>query len=317
VDTTSLRHADFRRIDLNLLVIFDALMEERHVGRAAARVFIGQPAMSHALSRLREALGDDVFVRSGAKMEPTSRALELAPLVRKWLEEANNFLFVGSECDLTKINTTVRIATVGGIESALLPPLFAALHKVAPGIRIWAQMLQRDEILPALDEEEIDLAVGPVQLPFREWHHHEAIFQSYIECVYCPKQISLPEIITAEVLAPLEHVTLSWRGGTGSEVDHYFEARGLKRNIVVTSTNQLAVVKILTEFPMVSLQTALITDAYRDMPDIMVRPVEADGLALDVGTVWHRRNDKQPVQEAIRKIIKDILSKGDGLELIP
>jgi LysR family transcriptional activator of mexEF-oprN operon len=313
VDTTSLRHADFRRIDLNLLVIFDALMEERHVGKAAARVFIGQPAMSHALSRLREALGDDVFVRSGARMEPTSRALELAPSVRKWLEEANDFLFVGSECDLTKVNTTVRIATVGGLESALLPPLFAALHKVAPGVRLWAQMLQRDEILPALDEEEIDLAVGPVQLPFKEWHHHESLFQSGIECVYCPKQITLPEIITAEVLAPLEHATLSWRGGSGSEVDHYFEARGLKRNIVVTSTNQLAVVKILTEFPMVSLQTALITDAYRGMPDIAVRPVIADGLALDVGTVWHRRNDKQPVQDAIRKIIRDILGKGDEL----
>lgn len=309
MDKQSLRHADFRRIDLNLLVAFDALMEERNVGKAALKVFIGQPAMSHALSRLREALGDDVFIRSGNKMEPTALALELAPSVRRWLEEANNFLFARSEFDLSQVNTTFKIATVGGIESALLPPLFATLRKVAPGIRLWTQMLQRDEILPALDAEEIDIAVGPSQLSFKEWHYRETVYKSYMECVYSPKQLDLPESITAEVLAPLEHVTLSWRGGGASEVDQFFESRGLKRNVVVTATSQLAVIQILSQFPMVSLQTALITGTYHDIPGIAVRPVAAGGLSLDVSIVWHRRNDKQPAQAYIRKVIKDILGK--------
>ncbi len=309
LDNHHLKYANFRRIDLNLLVAFDALMMERHVGKAAARMFIGQPAMSHALSRLRETLNDEVFIRSGNKMEPTALALELAPNVRCWLEEANSFLFARNEFDLAQVHTTLKLATVGGIESALLPALVAALRSVAPGIRIWTQMLQRDEILAALDAEEIDMAVGPSHLPFKEWHQHETIYQSSMVCVYSTTQLSLPELITAEILAPLEHVTLSWRSGTGSEVDEYFKSRGLQRNIVITATSQLAVMQILNQFPMVSLQTDLITGAYRDMPEITVRPFIADGLTLDASIIWHRRNEKQTTQIYIRNLIKNILNR--------
>ena len=304
-----MKYANFRRMDLNLLVIFDALMTERHVGKAAARVFIGQPAMSHALSRLREALCDDVFVRSGNKMEPTALALELAPNVRHWLEDANDFLFARSNLELAQVDTTFRLATIGGLESALLPPLVAALRNVAPGIRIRTQLLQRDEILPALDTEEIDMAVGPSQLPFKEWHQNEAIYQSSIVCVYSTTQLTLPDLITAEVLAPLEHIAFNWRGGAGSEIDHYFASRGLNRNIVITCTSQLAIMQILRQFPMVSLQTELVTGAYHNTPGMMVRPVMADGLSLNASIIWHRRNEKQSTQLYLRNLIKSILNK--------
>ena len=82
-----IKHADFRRIDLNLLVALDALLTECHVGRAAERLFIGQPAMSHALTRLRALFDDELLVRTGRQMTPTALARELAPRIRAWLGE--------------------------------------------------------------------------------------------------------------------------------------------------------------------------------------------------------------------------------------
>ena len=305
----NLRYSDFRRIDLNLLIVFDALMEERHVGKAAARLFIGQPGMSNALKRLREAMGDDLFVRSGNIMEPTALALELAPSIRLWLESANNFLFSRREFDISQIKATVTISTIGGIESVLLPLLMARLVKDAPGIRIRTRMLQINEILAALDDEEIDIAVGPPQLPFKEWHLHEVAYKSYMQCVYCPKRLTLPEVITPQILADQSHVAFSWRDAGGSMVDRYFEEHGLHRNVVMTASCQLAILRLLHQFPLVSMQTPLVATLFCRIPDITIRRVAIENLHFDMSVIWHRRNDKQPVHLYLRKVVKEILQQ--------
>lgn len=309
MDTHELRHADFRRIDLNLLVAFDALMLERHVGRAATRVCIGQPAMSHALQRLRVALDDPVFARSGNRMEPTALALELAPAVANWLREANGFLFARQQFDLASADLTVRIAMIDSVEAVLLPPLLAALRKVAPGMRILTKHLQRSEILAGLDNEEIDVAITPGSLPFREWHLNETISRSLFECVYSPEQIAMPEVITPAVLASFEHVALSWRGDAASEVDSYLAGLGLRRNIAVSAVSQVAIMRILQGFPMVAMQSCMLTSIYRDMPGIAVRAVEAPGLELEVRQVWHRRNDKHAGHAYVRKLMAEVLAR--------
>lgn len=301
-----LRYADFRRIDLNLLLVFDALMEERNVSKAATRLFTSQSAMSQALARLRDAMGDDMFIRSGSKMEPTARAMELAPCVRLWLEDANGFLFARKDYDLSKVKATVTIATIGGIESALLPPLMETLFKTAPGISIRTKMLQSNELLDAIDEEDIDIAIGPPDLPYKEWHCREPIYCTLLECVYSPERLNLPEKITLEVLAEQMHAALSWRASGGSMVDRFFEARGLRRNIVVTATCQLATLRLLRQFPLVSMQAPLVTSVFHEVPGIAVREVVVDELVFDVNLIWNRRDDKDPTQAYVRQILKDI-----------
>lgn len=303
-----LRHADFRRIDLNLLVAFDALMLERHVGRAAARVFIGQPAMSHALARLREALQDEVFVRSGNRMEPTQLAQELAPVVRHWLEEANCFLFAREAFDLKRVSATLRISTMDGMEPVLLPQLMAVLREAAPGIRIWTKQMQMDELLPALDAEELDIGIGAGQLPLRDWHASETIAHPHFECVYSPARLTLPELITPALLSECEHVALSWRGETGNEFDRLFEAHGVKRRIAVSAVSQLAIVQILRQFPLLTLQSCMVSSLFRQFPDIAVRPIALPEMTLEIRMLWHRRNERDPVQAYVRQLVRDLLA---------
>ena len=306
---TEIRHGDFRRMDLNLLVGFDAMMLERHVGRTAARMFIGQPAMSHMLARLRESLEDELFVRTGNSMEPTPLALELAPQVREWLNEANQFIFLRQSNDLNSVKATVRISTIDGIEPVLLPALMTQLRSSAPGIRIWIKQLQRSETLPALDADEVDIALGIGQLPYKEWHSHDLISVSGFECVYSSQMLTLPKLITPQVLSQYEHVALSWRGETGSEIDQFFDDCGVQRNIAVSVVSQLAVMQVLRQFPLVSLQSSMVTSIYRSQPDLTVHPIEVPDLAMDVRLVWHRRNDQNLAHAHVRKLVKELLGR--------
>src|SRR5205807_564963 len=124
---------DIRAVDLNLLKAFDALMSERAVTRAAGRIGLSQPAMSHALARLRDLFADDLFVRTATHMEPTARAREIAPLVAGAIEQIEKAVNLGNRFDPA---TSAGIFTAGMAEYAevaLVGPLARAFAEQAPG----------------------------------------------------------------------------------------------------------------------------------------------------------------------------------------
>src|SRR5215471_7468608 len=130
-----IRPMDIRAVDLNLLKAFDALMTERAVTRAASRIGLSQPAMSHALSRLRGLFADELFVRAATGMEPTARAREIAPLVTAAIEHIEAALRLATGFDPA---TSAAIFTAGMAEYAeiaLVGPLTLAFARDAPGSR--------------------------------------------------------------------------------------------------------------------------------------------------------------------------------------
>src|SRR5437868_843322 len=138
-----MNHFDLRRIDFNLLVTFDALITERSVTRAAGRLGLGQPAVSHALSRLRELVGDKLFVSGKNGLVPTSRALHLAPWILSVLEQAQNALLGPSVFDPRDWTGTVRIAMTPTIDMVLMPRLLAKLQEQAPKLQVAVYAIPR------------------------------------------------------------------------------------------------------------------------------------------------------------------------------
>ena len=124
---------DIRAVDLNLLKAFDALMTERAVTRAAARIGLSQPAMSHALSRLRGLFADELFVRATTGMEPTARAREIAPLVTAAIEHIEAALRLGAGFDPATSAATFTAGMAEYAEIALVGPLARAFAREAPG----------------------------------------------------------------------------------------------------------------------------------------------------------------------------------------
>jgi LysR family transcriptional regulator, mexEF-oprN operon transcriptional activator len=302
-----LRHADFRRIDLNLLVAFDALMQERHVGRAAARVFIGQPAMSHALGRLREALGDPLFVRAGNRMEPSALALELAPRVRAWLEQAHGFLFARDEIDIAQVSATVKLGLIDGLDAMLLPPLMHKLCAVAPGLRLWSRQFSRNELPGAIDADEVDLALWVPEPGYRDWHAMQHLVRCGFDAVHSRTQIQLDGPMTLETAMQYPQVGLGWRGEEDSVVDEVIAAHGLRRNLIALTDSQMATARLLATMPVVSLQPRIYSCIYRGMPDMAVSPLDIDALAMDMCLVWHRRREHDQVLAFVRRCIADIV----------
>ena len=125
---------DLRRVDLNLLIVFETLMHERSVTRAAEKLFLGQPAISAALSRLRNLFDDPLFVRTGRSMEPTARAIEIFALLSPALDSISTAVSRASEFDPATSTSVFRIGLSDDVEFALLPMLLKRLRAEAPGI---------------------------------------------------------------------------------------------------------------------------------------------------------------------------------------
>jgi len=151
---------DFRNLDLNLLLVFHALLKERNVTRAAQRLFVGQPALSGALKRLRAAFDDELFVRTSHGMEPTPRALELARAIDPLLLSLQQAFHKRPSFDPATTERVFRVGLSDALEVAVMPGLMQRLSAVAPGVRLITHLTDRTRASTMLDAGELELAVG-------------------------------------------------------------------------------------------------------------------------------------------------------------
>src|SRR5712671_5251591 len=156
----SIRPMDIRAVDLNLLKAFDALMSERAVTRAAGRIGLSQPAMSHALSRLRSLFADDLFVRTPAGMEPTAHAREIAPLISAAIEQIEAALNLGAGFDPAKSAGIFTAGMAEYAEVALVGPLARAFAEQAPRATLRLLPLNGADAADQLERGMIDVAVA-------------------------------------------------------------------------------------------------------------------------------------------------------------
>lgn len=165
----------FKTLDLNLLVALDALLDEQSVTRAAERVHVSQPAMSAALSRLREHLNEPLFIQQGKSMVPTAAALRMKEPLKKLLQDIDILVTEGSHFDPATSHRRFRIATSDYLLAVLFPALIHRLDREAPGIGM--DCIQPSELThPLLDQGELDLFIGPEELVSPE-HPTELLFE--------------------------------------------------------------------------------------------------------------------------------------------
>src|SRR3954469_2141144 len=154
-----MRPSTFRTLDLNLLRVFDQVMSERNLTRAARNLSMTQPAVSNALNRLRDALGDRLGTRSGYGVEPTPRALALWPAIADALRQLEASITPG-DFVASAANNTFLLAMADATAAELMPGLVEISEPAAPGVWVRVLPLTTRDPRPLLDEGHVDLAVG-------------------------------------------------------------------------------------------------------------------------------------------------------------
>jgi LysR family transcriptional regulator, nod-box dependent transcriptional activator len=197
----------FKGLDLNLLVIFEALMDTRSVTRAAERVGMTQPAASAALRRLREYFGDDIVVAVGKRMHPTPFAEMLFPEIQRSLQGVERAIATPAKFDPDKSERRFRISTSDYIMVALLVPLAKRLSETAPNIQL-EMVLPNEESVPALERGKLDLLITPEPY-LAAWHPSELLFEEKQVVVGCAQNPIFKRGISEEDFFAAGHVTVS------------------------------------------------------------------------------------------------------------
>lgn len=302
---------DIRAVDLNLLKAFDALMTERAVTRAAGRIGLSQPAMSHALSRLRALFADDLFVRTPTSMEPTARAREIAALVSAAIEHIEAALNLGAGFDPARSSGMFTAGMAEYAEVALVGALTASFTRLAPRATLRLTPLTGPQAAEQLDRGAVDVAVAHVaDLPA----HIESSLLMRDPFVVIARQghpaASRP--LSLEDYAALGHVLVSPRGATSGALDRILVDFGLRRRVALLVATYLAVPAALTASDLVATVPRRTARQIAATADIAIMKLPID-FSATVFMAWHRRSASEPAQIWFRSLLADAAADGRAI----
>jgi DNA-binding transcriptional LysR family regulator len=294
---------DIRAVDLNLLKAFGALMTERAVTRAAGRIGLSQPAMSHALSRLRSLFADDLFVRTSTSMEPTTRAREIAPLIEAAIEQIEAALNLGAGFDPAKSTAIFTAGMAEYAEIALVGRLARRFADEAANATLRLTPATGHEAIEQLDRGEIDVAVA--HLPHVPPHVEARVLLRDPFVVVARKGHPITaQTLSLEVYAAQNHVLVSPRGDTSGALDRILVDFGLKRRIALLVANYLAVPAALSACDLVATVPQRTARQIAATAEIAIMPLPID-FSATVSMAWHRRAANDPAQTWFRSLLVD------------
>jgi DNA-binding transcriptional LysR family regulator len=260
---------DLHRADLNLLVVFQVLLAERHVGRAASRLGLTQSAASHALGRLRDLFGDPLFVRHPKGVEPTARALALAPAVIDILNRTQSVL--AAPVFDPNVACSFTIATIDLTVPTIMVPLIEHLQRVAPAIDLRVLPLVREHVVAAFDRQEIDMAILNFPDPPKRIAHVPALKDRYVGIARRGHPGLKGKSLTAKSYAALPHLLFSPRGDPKGIVDEPLaQLGGIKRRVVMTIPHISAVPLIVARTDLVAVIAERIARLYASEYKLML-----------------------------------------------
>lgn len=301
----SMNQIDLRRADLNLLVVFQVLLTERHVGRAAERLALTQSAASHALGRLRDLFGDPLFVRHPKGVEPTARALALAPQIVDVLNRAQSLL--ASPTFDPNLAGSFTIATIDLTLRTVIVPLIEHLRRVAPAIDLRVVPLVREHVGVAFDRQEIDMAILNFPDPPKRLARLPVLTDRYVGIARRGHPGLKAKSLTPKAYAALPHLLFSPRGDPKGIVDEPLaQLSGIRRRVVMTIPHIAAVPLIVARTDLVAVIAERMARLYAAEYDLMLfdPPVKLPEFTISVLTSIARAGD--PALKWLQQQVKHV-----------
>lgn len=301
----------FRTLDLNLLRVFDAVMSEGGVTRAAKALSLTQPAVSQALRRLREALGDELFTRTSQGLRPTPRAEWLWPQVRGALASLHQAI-APEHYDPRRDPASWRLAMADAAAARLMPPLMSALEALGGRVDLRALPLLTRDPRPLLDSGEIDLALGSFPAAVQAIAaagpdttlRHERLYDTRYVCVMRRDHPLARGELTLDAFCAAHHLMVSFSGRARGRLDQALAALGRERRIVLTVNQYFTAGRVAAQCDLLAVLPESIIDATGLHGQIEVRELPLALPPVTVEMLWHLRHDARAAHRWLREQLR-------------
>jgi len=311
---------NFRSLDLNLLRVFDEIMAERNITRAATNLAMTQPAVSNALKRLRETLGDELVIRSGYGVSPTPQALILWPAIRQALASLQEVL-APAEFEPRSNCRSFILAMADATATLLIPPLINHIQTQAPGISLRVLPLTTRDPRKLIEAGEIDLAVGyfpgalaaltaqTMQSNTPESFAQQRLYESDYVCVMRRHHALAHLPLTLEAYCAANHLLVSFSGRPYGFVDEALSAINQHRRIVLTVNQFYTAGRVVASSDLLTVLPRHFLESTGMQQELIVRELPIHVSRVHVDMLWHRRQQTKQDHVWLRNAVANAALK--------
>ncbi len=293
---------DISRVDLNLLVVFEALCEHQSVTRAGAAIGLSQPAMSAALAKVRVLFDDPLFVRAGGGVKPTARAEALADPVRRVLQSVRSEVLPKARFDPRTTPRTFTLITPGIGEAAFLPRLLARLGQAAPRADLRTLAMPPPAIERALENGTADLALGLFPDLTKAGFYQQRLFRNSFICVASANRRTVAEPLTLKKFLEAPHAVVSPEGRTHDLFERELKKRGCVRRVRLEIPHYLSLPAIIEASDLIATVPRDVGVAFARLAKLRLLEPPVN-VSFDVKQYWHERAHKDPVNLWLREMV--------------
>ncbi|MFW3897308.1 LysR family transcriptional regulator [Pseudomonas bharatica] len=297
----------YRRLDLNLLVALDVLLEESSVSRAAERLNLGQSATSAALGRLREHFQDPLLVPVGRGLQPSALARQLAPRVRELLLMTDALVETTAEFDLARCERRFTLMASDYVAATLMPAVSRALRRLAPRASLVVRELSRsrdgDQVAEALEYRRSDLAIVP-QRRINPAYPHAALLDDALCCIVCAAHWPVGQALTEARFREGEHVLREFADGQTLSLEaQHLRDIGIERRVVATVQNFALMADFVVGTPRIATLLRRQAEALAQRYPLRVLPAPVEFPPAAQALQWHPQQTGDPMLAWFRQLL--------------
>lgn len=296
---------ELRKADINLMVVFETLMQERNVTRAAEKLFLGQPTISAALNRLRSLLNDPLFIRVGHRMEPTARAHEILKHLTPALDAMSTALSLSREFDPSVSRMTFRIGLSDDVEFGLLPAMLRAIREEAPGVVIVVKHVDYLNISEVLMSGDISVGVCLTRgLPANA---KRKLLRNVQPRLVRADRSATP--MTLDEYCSRPHVVVSHVASVSSFADEWLAALGRKRDVVLSVPQFTTLPALMAGTDLIAGLSDYAASAMSALGLLHDEPMPFETPGLDLSMTWLSVMDNDPAERWMRGRIEAFMGE--------
>jgi DNA-binding transcriptional LysR family regulator len=294
--------------DLNLLPVALAIHEERSVSGAARKLGMSQPAVSVALNKLRKALGDPLFIRTAHGMEPTPRALSLVSPTRDILQRLETGVLASVQFDpaITERKFTVALSDIG--EMTFLPRLLDRLRRDAPGASICSVTMPPRELALALEQGDVDLAVGYFpDLKNRNFFQQRLFSHSFV-CLLSAVHHQRRRTLTMKQFLEMGHAVIRAEGRSQELFEQFLIRRRIRRRVVLETPHFMSIPFLISAGDLVATVPRAVGESFAQFAAIKLMEPPMEIPRFDLKQYWHRKFAKDGANAWLRSVIVELFA---------